>query len=112
MTYTIIHNPNCSTSRKGLALLEEKGVELEIRKYMNPTTRLSEAELREIAGQMGADSPREFMRDRNKEIPDSASDDEIFATMAENPNFIQRPIGIKDGKAVLGRPFEKLLDIL
>lgn len=112
MTYTIIHNPNCSTSRKGLALLEEKGVTFEVRKYMNPTSQLSIEELKDIAAKMGNVSPRVFLRDREKEVPDAASDEEIYAAMASNPKLIQRPIGLYGDKAVLGRPFENLLDIL
>ena len=41
MTYTLIHNPGCSTSRKGLALLQENGVEPTLRKYMNKSEQLS-----------------------------------------------------------------------
>ena len=39
MSYTILHNPNCSTSRKGLDLLKEAGIEPDVRKYMNATER-------------------------------------------------------------------------
>lgn len=112
MTYTLIHNPNCSTSRKGLALLEEKGISFEVRKYMNPTSQLSVEELKEIARKMGDVSPRAFLRDREKDVSDTAIDEEIYAAMADNPKLIQRPIGVMGDKAVLGRPFENLLDIL
>ncbi len=112
MTYTIIHNPNCSTSRKGLALLQEKGIEFVVRKYMNPKEKLTVGELKEIVQKMGADTPRAFLRDRDKEVSETASDADVVAAMAENPKLIQRPIGIKGDKAVLGRPFERLLDII
>lgn len=45
------------------------------------------------------------------ELPASASDAEVYAAMADNPRLIQRPIGIKGGKAALGRPIEQLLEI-
>lgn len=114
MTYIVLHNPNCSTSRKGLAALEEKGVEFEVRKYMNAGEALSEAELRDIASKMGAPSPRAFLRDKDArkfELPETASDDEVFAAMIDNPRLIQRPIGINGDKAILGRPPEDLLKI-
>lgn len=114
MSYILIHNPGCGSSKKGLALLQENGIEPEIRKYANKTAMLSEAELRDIAKKMGDVSPREFMRAKDAEkagIDDSTSDDEIFAIMAENPRVIQRPIGINKGKAVVGRPNDKLLTI-
>lgn len=114
MTYTLLHHTGCSTSRKGLALLQENGIEPEVRKYMNSGEALSVEELKDIAKKMGNVSPREFLRDKDAkkfDIPVSLGDEELFAAMVENPKLIQRPIGIKDGKAVLGRPIEKLLDI-
>jgi len=115
MSYQLIHHTGCGTSRKGLALLQEKGVEPELRKYMNAGERLSEAELRDIAAKMGGVGPRSFLRDKDAGalgISADASDDELFAAMAENPRLIQRPIGINGSKAVLGRPIEQLLEIL
>lgn len=114
MTYTLLHHTGCSTSRKGLALLQENGIEPEIRKYMNAGEALSVAELKDIAKKMGGVSPREFLRDKDAakfDIPATMGDEELFAAMAENPRLIQRPIGIKGDKAVLGRPIEKLLEI-
>ena len=114
MTYTLLHHTGCSTSRNGLALLQENGVEPEVRKYMNASERLTVVELKEIAAQMDASSPREFLRDKDAkkfDLPEDASDEQVYAAMAENPKLIQRPIGIKDGKAALGRPVEKLLEI-
>ena len=115
MTYTLLHHTGCSTSRKGLALLEENGIQPEIRKYMNAGEALSVDELKDIAKKMGASSPRDFLRAKDAEkfdVPDTLSDEELYAAMADNPRLIQRPIGIKGDKAALGRPIEKLLDIV
>ncbi len=114
MTYTLLHHTGCSTSRNGLALLQENGIEPAVRKYMNAGEALSVDELKAIAKQMGGVSPRAFLREKDAkkfEVPDTLGDDDLFAAMVENPKLIQRPIGIRDGKAVLGRPVEKLLDI-
>lgn len=114
MSYVLIHNPSCGSSKKGLALLQEHGVEPELRKYMNRSEQLSEAELREIARKLG-DGPRAFLREKDAEkagIAADASDDELFAAMAENPKLIQRPIGINGERAVLGRPNDALLTIV
>ena len=78
MTYKLLHHTGCSTSRNGLALLQEYGVEPEIRKYMNAGEALSVDELKDIARKMGASSPREFLRDKDAkkfEIPDDLSDE-------------------------------------
>ncbi|MAP95399.1 MAG: arsenate reductase [Ponticaulis sp.] len=115
MTYILLHNPSCSTSRNGLALLEEKGVEVEVRKYTNKSEALTEAELRDITSKMGADSPRAFLREKDAkkfELADTATDDDVYAAMVDNPRLIQRPIGINGNKAALGRPIEQLLDIV
>lgn len=114
MPYTLIHHTGCGSSKKGLALLQENGIEPEVRKYMNKTELLSEEELRGIAKKMGNVSPRAFMREKDAAklgLADSASDAEVFAAMAADPRLIQRPIGINGRKAVLGRPNERLLDI-
>ncbi|MFN3213338.1 MAG: ArsC/Spx/MgsR family protein [Henriciella sp.] len=114
MTYILIHHAGCSTSRKGLALLQENGIEPEIRKYMNAGEKLSEDDLKDIAKKMGGVSPRAFLREKDAikfELPETASDADVFAAMVDNPRLIQRPIGIKGDKAVVGRPNEKLLEI-
>ena len=114
MSYVLIHNPSCGSSKKGLALLQENGVEPEIRKYMSKAQQLTEEELRDIAKKMGGVSPRDFLREKNAAqigLAEGASDDEVFAAMAEHPAIIQRPIGIKGDTAVLGRPNAKLLEI-
>lgn len=115
MTYTLIHNPGCGSSKKGLALLEENGVTVEVRKYTGATNRLSIEELKDIAAKMGNVSPRVFLREKDAakfELAESASDEEVFAAMADNPKLIQRPIGINGDKAILGRPNSALLDII
>jgi arsenate reductase len=114
MAYTLIHNPSCGSSKKGLALLQENGVEPEIRKYASKAGQLSEEELRDIAEKMGGVSPREFLRVKDADkagLAGDASDDEVFAAMAENPKLIQRPIGVNGDRAILGRPNARLLEI-
>jgi len=115
LTYILIHNPGCGSSKKGLELLVSKGVKVEVRKYMAAAERLSVEELKDIAKKMGAGSPRAFLRAKDAEaagLAETASDAEVYAAMAANPKLIQRPIGIHGRKAVLGRPNERLLDIV
>jgi len=88
MSYILIHNPSCGSSKKGLALLEAEGLQPTVRKYMSKAEQLSVAELREIAVKMGKVSPREFLRDKDAAtagLAADASDDEVFAAMASNP---------------------------
>lgn len=113
MTYLLIHNPGCGSSKKGLEVLQAAGIEPQIRLYMLKASRLSETELREIAAKMRT-GPRTFLRDKDAEVAGLAADapdDAVFAAMAANPRLIQRPIGINGNRAVLGRPNSALLSI-
>jgi len=108
---TIYHNPRCSKSRETLALLQEAGADVEIVEYLKtPPTRAKLAELYARAGM----TPRQGLRaaeDAAKPLKD-ASDDAILDAMAANPILIERPL-VETTKGVrLGRPPEKVREIL
>jgi len=115
MSVAIYHNPRCSKSRQALTLLQEKGIEPEIVKYLD--TPPDHATLSRILDQLGME-PRELMRKKEKEYKENGLDnpalsrDQLIDAMVAHPRLIERPIVIKDGKAALGRPPEKVLDIL
>lgn len=115
MAITIFHNPRCSKSRATLALLQEQGIEPEIRLYLeNPP---STAELGEILALLDR-NPRELMRKGEAEykeqgLADTSLDDStLVAAMVTTPKLIERPIVLANGKAAVGRPPESVLDIL
>jgi arsenate reductase len=115
MTIEIFHNPRCSKSRATLALLEERGLEPDIRLYLeNPP---DPAELRSILGRLGL-AARELLRKGEAEyrelgLADAALTDEVLiGAMCANPRLIERPIVINGGRAAIGRPPESVLDIL
>jgi arsenate reductase (glutaredoxin) len=115
MSYILIHNPGCGSSKKGLEVLQAAGVNPEIRLYMLVANRLSVHELKDIAAKMGNVSPRAFMREKDANdagLSPEADDEAVFAAMAKNPKLIQRPLGINGDKAVLGRPNAALLSII
>lgn len=111
----LYHNPRCSKSRAALALLQERGVDTEVVRYLE--TPPDEASLRELLGQLGM-TPLELMRRgeaRYRELGLKAadvSDDDRVRAMAGNPILIERPIFIAGGKAVIGRPPERVLELL
>lgn len=111
----ILHNPRCSKSRQTLALLEEKGIEPEIIKYLD--TPPSATELKAILQKLGI-SARDLLRKGEDDykalnLKDSSlSEDALIEAMVEHPKLIERPIVIKDNKARLGRPPESVLDII
>ncbi|WP_194438679.1 arsenate reductase (glutaredoxin) [Vibrio fluminensis] len=114
MSVVIYHNPRCSKSRQTLTLLEEQGVQPEIIKYLD--TPLSVAELKDLYALLALEEVRAMMRvkeDVYKELNlAQASDEQLFAAMAENPKLIERPIVVANGKAKHGRPPEQVLEIL
>jgi arsenate reductase len=115
MPVEIYHNPRCSKSRQTLKLLEEQGVEPEIIEYLK--TPPDKAGLKKILKMLGIE-PRELMRKKEKEYKEAGLDnpdlsaDQLIQGMIDHPRLIERPIVIKNGRAALGRPPEKVLDIL
>ena len=115
MSVIIFHNPRCSKSRQTLQLLDEKGLEPRIVEYLN--TPPSSEELKQALVLLGM-GPRELMRKNEsvyKELglqDESFTDDELIATMLANPILIERPIVLANGKARIGRPPERVLEIL
>ena len=97
-----------------MALLEEKGVEAEVVKYLE--TPPTKEELKKILSMLGI-SARELMRTKEdiyKTLGLKVVEDEekLIEAMAENPKLIERPIVIKDGKAAIGRPIENIVELL
>ncbi|MGX0903409.1 arsenate reductase [Roseovarius sp. MBR-79] len=111
---TYWHNPRCSKSRQGLALLEEHGAAVTVRRYLEEAP--SDAELRAVLAQLGC-APIEMMRTgearfRELGLSRESEPETLIAAMAENPVLIERPIAIAGNRAVIGRPPEALLTLL
>ena len=115
MSVEIYHNPRCSKSRQALQLLRERGIEPEIRRYLEDPP--DAATLGRVLEMLGLE-PRDLMRKKEKEYKDLDLDDpnlsreSLIATMVAHPRLIERPVVVKDGKAALGRPPEKVLEVL
>ncbi|GLO60205.1 arsenate reductase [Vibrio sp. MACH09] len=116
MEVVIYHNPRCSKSRQTLQLLEEKGIQPKIVKYLDET--LSVETLKELYSQLKLTSVRDMMRTKEalyKELnlaDSSLSDEQLFMAMANNAKLIERPIVVANGQAKHGRPPEQVLEIL
>lgn len=106
---TLLHNPNCSTSVHALEALEGAGHDVTVRKYLLVKERLSEQELRELAGRLQGDPVDALVRrDANyKKLGlelDGADLETVVATLVAHPALLQRPI-LDDGTAaMIGRP--------
>ncbi|WP_397604170.1 arsenate reductase (glutaredoxin) [Sphingorhabdus sp.] len=115
MQVTIWHNPDCGTSRKTLAILEETpGVTVEVIAYRKqPFTR---AKLEQLFHDAGL-TPREALRTRGSPaeelgLIEGASSEQILDAMVEHPILVERPF-VETAKGVrLCRPQEKVREIL
>ncbi len=111
----IYHNPRCSKSRQTLALLEERGIEPAIVKYLEETP--SAEELKSVLAKLGI-SARDLLRKKEAEYKEaglddtSLNEDQVIAKMIEFPRLIERPIVIKGDAARIGRPPESVLEIV
>ena len=110
----IYHNPRCSKSRQTLALLEENGVVPEVVLYLEniPTAN----ELKDLLRKLDI-TPMQLIRKGEKDWKENfkgkeLSDEQLITAMIAYPKLIERPILVKDTKAVLGRPPENALELL
>jgi arsenate reductase len=110
----IYHNPRCRKSREGLQILEDSKKEFEVVLYLdNPP---SEGELKSIVSKLGI-SPLELVRKGEADWKENfkgkdLTDDEIIKAMIAYPKLIERPIVVSGNKAVVGRPPERIKELL
>ena len=110
----LYHNPRCSKSRSALALLEEKGIAPAVVEYLK--TPPTAAELRALVKKLGI-KPESLVRTGEdlykSDFKDKAlSDAQWIDALAAHPILIERPIAIRGERAVIGRPPEKVLELL
>jgi arsenate reductase len=112
MKATIYHNPRCSKSREALAILNDTpGIEVEIVEYLKtPPSRETLKDLYERAGMTAREGLR-IAEDAAKPLK-GADDDTILDAMAANPILIERPLVVTEKGVRLGRPPERIRDIL
>ncbi|CAN5415879.1 arsenate reductase (glutaredoxin) [soil metagenome] len=111
---TVYHNTRCSKSRDVCTILEKKKVKTEVIEYLK--TPPTQKEIKELLKMLGMKA-EEIVRKGEPIFK------EIFATkklteaqwikaLAENPILIERPIIVKGNKAIIGRPPERVLELL
>ena len=114
-TLTLYHNPRCSTSRQALTLLRERGIEPVIVEYLK--TPPDRATLQGLVAASGLPL-REFLR--SKEVPYQVlnlgradmSDDQLIEAVLAHPVLLQRPIAVTASGARIGRPPERVLELI
>lgn len=111
---TLWHNPRCSKSRQALALLEDAGAKVTVRRYL--VDQPSRAELEHVLTLLGLPASAVIRQGEAafKELGLADVDDEdvLFEAMLDNPILIERPIAVHLDQAVIGRPPEDVLKLL
>ncbi len=110
----IYHNPRCSKSRQGVALLEASGKDFEIVKYLENIP--NKEELTTIINKLNITSIQLVRKNeaiwkeqyKGKEL----TDNEVIEAMIEHPKLIERPIVVNNNQAVIGRPVENINEII
>jgi len=110
----IYHNPRCSKSRDSFNLLIEKGLDFETIEYLK--TPLTKKELKDLLSKLNIPA-KDLIRKGEKIFKDNYKGKEMtenqwIEAMLEFPKLIERPIIVKGNKAVIGRPIEKVIDLL
>ena len=113
-SWTIYHNPRCTKSRQALQLLRDKGVEPKVVEYLKQVP--TERELEMLVMKLGI-KPEQLLRKGEAIYKDKykglkLNDHEWVRVMNEHPLLIERPIIVKDHKAVIGRPTENIDELL
>jgi len=114
-TSRLFHNPRCSKSRGALELLHERGIEPDILPYLEQPPSVTE--LRGLVRMLGVPA-RALLRTSEPEYAElgladpSLDENALLAAMHAHPRLIERPIFVHGGRAVIGRPPERVLDLL
>ncbi len=110
----IFHNPKCSKSRQALAILRDTGISPKIIEYLK--TPPSSTELSRILLLLDME-PQNLVRKTEKYYKENISKLSLsrrgwIKVLVENPILIERPIVVRGEKAIVGRPPEKVLDLI
>lgn len=114
MPSQIYFNPSCSKCRSAQAILDEHHIEADVVRYLDvPPTR---ADLEQLMALLGLDDPRLMMRTGETVYAELSLAEkgpaELIDAIVAHPILLERPIFVHDGKAVIGRPPERVLDLL
>ena len=110
----IWHNPRCSKSRESLKYLEETNQNFEVKEYLKE--EITKEELVTLLVKIDLKA-KDIIRNtesiyKELNVKDISDENELIEVMIKNPKLIQRPIIVKDNKAVIGRPLEKVEGLL
>ena len=110
----IYHNTRCTKSREACSILEKKKIKAEVIEYLK--TPPTQKEIKERLKMLGMKA-EEIVRKKEPLFKEKFADKKLTETqwvkaLAENAILIERPIIVKGNKAIIGRPPERVLELL
>jgi arsenate reductase len=108
---TIYHNPQCSHSRGALELLNSRDADFEVIEYLKtPPSRETLAAIIAILDGPIADLVRKDKRFAELKLnaDNYTSKEPVIEILLKYPELMQRPIVIREGRALIARPSDKL----
>ena len=103
----LYHNPRCSKSRQAVALLEARGVAYDEVRYLNEGIHIEDLDL--LASLPGIVRRNDVPTGSAVDLSDVA---QVRALLATEPQVLERPVLVRDGAAIIGRPPELILALL
>ena len=113
--FTIYHNARCSKSRQTLQLLLDNNIEPPVVEYLKQP--LYNVQISELLSKLGL-TARQLMRSKETEFKELGLDNsaltetQLIDAMVNTPKLIERPIVTKEQRAIIGRPPERVLELL
>lgn len=110
---TIFHNPNCSTSKYAVGVADDLGVDYDVVKYLLKAERPDRATITRLVAEIEDPVTDLVRRDANftklgLSDADVATDAQVIDVLEQHPQLLQRPILVKDGRAIIGRPKDRV----
>ena len=103
----LYHNPRCSKSRQALALLQERGIEVDVHRYLEEGILNEDLDL--LAEMDGIVRSKEAGKAIMAEL---TSPEAVKNLLRTQPKLLERPVLVHGGKAVIGRPPEDILALV
>lgn len=110
----LYHNPKCSKSRSALEILRDREIDHQVVEYLK--TPLERADLGVILDALGT-SPADLVRkdghfdELGLDAADYTERTAVIDILLEHPRLMQRPIALREDRAVIGRPPERVLEL-
>ncbi|HEX6417056.1 MAG TPA: ArsC/Spx/MgsR family protein [Acidimicrobiales bacterium] len=112
---TLLHNPNCSTSRHALDAVRDTGADAEVVQYLR--TPLDRAALLDLMAKL-EDPPADLVRKDGHfkalglDADDYTTPDAVADLLVEHPRLMQRPVLVRGDRAIIGRPKDRVAPFL